>query len=65
MFVFEEFKQLSVGEVVPAREGLRRDNKYGERSLHRVGEVVVPAKEGFFFWFMRNCNIRVQPVEPG
>ncbi len=46
MFIFEKFKKVTVGEVVPAREGLRPSQislMWADRVF--VGEVV-PAREG-------------------
>ena len=45
MFIFEKFKKVTVGEVVPAREGLRLKFIITINIKVTVGEVV-PAREG-------------------
>ena len=45
MFEFEDYIKFTVGEVVPAREGLRPTSIIVSAMTDAVGEVV-PAREG-------------------
>gem|GEM_PF-3858797 len=67
MFIFEKFKKVTVGEVVPAREGLRRAAINSSNVfLPAVGEVV-PAREGlrlFGCHFVQNLCAYVGEVVP-
>jgi len=54
VFIFEKFKKVTIGEVVPAREGLRLLNFIALLPFNLFIGEVVPAREGLRLY---SCNL--------